>query len=130
MIAPLIKSKEKLDGNRNDSFCKYEGKTSIGKMTPEKAIHPIKKIELTKEALLKIITIEVTTKPMPINGNIDKSKMLNIWKRFKNVNEFGSKTIANIKINNNLKKPCDIGNADEARIIIMGFVLLIKNDSK
>ena len=67
---------------------------------------------------------------MPTNGNIDRSKMLNIWKRFKNVNEFGSKTIANIKINNNLKKPCDIGNADEARIIIMGFVLLIKNDSK
>ena len=52
MITPLTKSKEKLDGKINESFCKYGGKTSIGKITPEKAAHPIRKIELTKVALL------------------------------------------------------------------------------
>ena len=52
MITPLTKSKEKLDGNMIDNFCRYEGKTSIGKITPEKAAHPNRKIELTKVALL------------------------------------------------------------------------------
>jgi hypothetical protein len=38
--------------------------------------------------------------------------------------------MANMEINNSLKKPCDIGNADEAKIINIGSVLLEKNDSK
>ena len=67
---------------------------------------------------------------MPTNGIIDKSKMLNIWTRFKNVSELGSKMTAKMKINKSLKKPCDIGNADEAKIINTGLVLQTKNDSQ
>ena len=58
MITPRTKSKVKLDGNISDIFCKYIGKTSMGNITPEKAMHPIRNIELIKEALLKLDLLE------------------------------------------------------------------------
>ena len=52
MITPLTKSKEKLDGKINESFANMEGKTSIGKITPEKAAHPIRKNRANKSSPL------------------------------------------------------------------------------
>ncbi len=97
---------------------------------PEKTAQPIRKIELTKFALLNTKLNAATINDIPIKGTANKSKSNNTsgnWIIFK---ELGSNINENRNIIIILKKAWVMGKIDEEIKIITKFVLVKKNDSR